>query len=77
MKIHENEALDAQGLIFWGPGPIFEGVEKSTIFWSASGRPKINKNRSLERSGVEKYAPIVRRSGGGVDFGPRVKGLRD
>ena len=60
----KNEALDAQGSIFWGPGPILEGVEKSMIFWSPSERPKIEKNRSVERSGVEKWAPGVRQVGG-------------
>ena len=60
----KNEALDAQGPIFWGPGSILEGVEKSMIFLSASGRPKIEKDRPLERSGVEKWAAIVRQVGG-------------
>ena len=87
IKIHTFRDL-VQKSIFGVLEPILEGIEKSMIFWSASERPKIKKNRSLERLGVEKWAPVgrqvgggpaagLRRSGGGVDFGPRVKGLRD
>ena len=34
----KNEALDAQSPIFWGPGPILEGVEKSTIVYAGRHR---------------------------------------
>ena len=34
----KNEALDAQGLIFWGPGSILEGIKKSMIDYAGRHR---------------------------------------
>ena len=52
-KSVKNGALGAQRSIFGAPGSISGCVGNAMFFGSLFGRSKIDKNRSLERSGAD------------------------